>query len=100
MAWHEAWDLTQELLHDPTSRVAAAVAEWTHPISHEAMALLDLYDLLAIVNSGKKKPKPYPRPWDPKPVKHGGTNGRTQEEVRAILAARGPQRDPEVSDGD
>jgi hypothetical protein len=85
MAWHETWDLTAELLRDPTSRVAAAVAEWTHPLSHEGMALRDLYDLLAHVNSGRNKPQPYPRPWDGQQQK---PQKLPRERVQAILAAR------------
>lgn len=102
MAWHETWDLAAELVADPTSRVAAAIADWSHPLSHEGMALRDLYDLLAHANSGRKKPKPYPRPWDPKPKRYGGTS-LPQAQVRAILKARGPQPPPddqEVSRGD
>jgi hypothetical protein len=32
-------------------------------VSREWIVLTQVYDLLAIVNSGKKKPKPYPTPW-------------------------------------
>lgn len=88
MAWHESWHLTRELLTDPTSHAAAAVADWSHPLSREGMALLDLFDLLAIVNSGRRKPRPVPRPWDPKPKRMGKTN-RSRDEVIAILASRG-----------
>lgn len=89
MAWHETWNLTQELVRDPTSHVAASIAEWVHPISHESMVLRDLYDLLAHVNSGRRKPKPYPRPWDPKPKRMGSTGGRNREQVLALLRSRG-----------
>lgn len=86
MAWHETWDLTQELVKDPTSRVAAAVAEWSHPITHESMVLRDLYDLLAIVNSGRTKPRPYPRPWDNR--RNRTKSSLPRERIREILVQR------------
>lgn len=66
MTYGEAWRLTQVLLGDPSSHVAAAVAGWDHPWSWEALALADLYDAFVAVNTPKKKQsaiKKYPRPW-------------------------------------
>jgi hypothetical protein len=76
MSWGEAWDLVLVLLTDPTSRIAAAVNGWAHPLSHEAQAVLDLFDLQNIrtYGRGKGKPKPHPRPWDPRPERYGKTD--------------------------
>lgn len=87
MAWHESWDLTQQLLSDPTSAVHAAVADWAHPTTREALVAADLFDLTASIASGKRQPKPYPRPWDPQPKRMGDTGGRTREQIEAILAS-------------
>lgn len=91
MAWHESWDLSRALIADPSSRVYAAVAGWPYPMSRQEQILADAFDLTAAINSGKRSPKPYPRPWHERPEKYGSTGGRTREEIEAILAAkRGP----------
>lgn len=59
----EAWRLTQQLLRDPSSHVAAAIAGWEHPVSAEWLVLADLYDLTMAVNAKKGTAKAYPRPW-------------------------------------
>lgn len=90
MSWREAWQLTSQLLADPSSRVFAAVAGWPHPWSREAFVLADLYDLLAAAHTDRRyraQLRPYPRP------EHCGRRlGRaTQPQfmIRAALAARG-----------
>lgn len=89
MAWHETWDLSRALMADPTSQTYAALAGWPWPMSREAQILADQFDLTAAINAGKgKTPKPYPRPWHPRPQQYGSTGDRTREEVEAILAAR------------
>lgn len=90
MTWSETWHLVSELLTDPSSHAAAATAGWAHPLSHESIVARDLFDLTAAANSGKRKPKPYPRPWDPQATRVGRAT-LPQAEIRAILAARGPQ---------
>ena len=72
---------------DPSSATAAALAGWTHPISREAVILMDLFDLEHAVNS-KKRPKPHPgRPWRNQSRKQMGKAGtRTNAEVVEILA--------------
>lgn len=67
--------------------MAAAIEGWDHPISREALILMDHFDLDMAVNAGKKKPKPYPRPWKVKGnvQKHGNTGGRSRAEVVKIL---------------
>ena len=91
MPWDEAIRLTQLLRRDPSSWVAAALEGWDFPISREAAATLDLFDLEHIKGAGKKRPKPHGgRPWRSKKVQRfGNTGGRTHEQVRAILRAHG-----------
>jgi hypothetical protein len=88
MSWGETWALTAELAADPSSRVGAAVAGWSHPLDRGAIVTMDLYDLTLRSLSGRREPKPYPRPWDPKPVVLGRPSV-SQAAVRAALAARG-----------
>ena len=61
----EASRLLEQAVSDPASHVGAELRGWGYPVSHEALVLMDLYDLLRAVNSDPKKarPKPYPRPW-------------------------------------
>lgn len=97
MAWHEAWNLTRELLSDPTSRVATATAGWSEPMSREAQVLADLFDLTVGIHAGKRRPRSYPRPWDEGPKRYGKTD-LPRAQVLAILASRGhgvqpPSRD-------
>lgn len=74
--------LVDVLLRDPTSWIHAAVAGWKHPISYEWTVLVALYDLFAQVHSGKKRPKPYPRPWKDPNVK---SRGKARKDARDIL---------------
>lgn len=79
--WEEVVYLTVILLGDPTSWLAAAKGKWSHPIDYNWTIAAATYDLLATVNS-KRKPKPWPRPWEqtekPKAVK-------TRKDAREIL---------------
>ena len=99
MSFREAWSLTQALLRDPSSHIAAAVAGWPHPWSREAFILADLADLTQYGNATRKtaaRLRPYPRPTDPAPTRFGKAT-RSQTEIRAALAARGhetPARTP------
>jgi len=91
MPYSEAWLLTQSLLGDPTSHVAAAVAGWEHPWSWEAMALADLYDATVAAATDKRhrsRIKKYPRPWPDGDTRRYRPTV-SQEQVRAALAARG-----------
>lgn len=92
MSWAEAWFLTMELAGDPSSRVGARMADWSHPMSREGMAVMDLFDVTVRVNSGKKSPQPYPRPWDPKVM--GAIKTLTQPQILAALTARGHGSNP------
>jgi hypothetical protein len=93
MSWGEAYRLTEQLSIDPASAVGAALAGWEHPVSREALAVMNLFDLMHMVawgQGGRKgpKPKPHPRPWAdrmtsrPKPTV-------SQEEVLAALRMAG-----------
>lgn len=85
MTYGEAWRLTEQLLLEPSSHVAAAIAEWPRPISYEAITLADLFDLLMAVNKDPKKTAaPYPRPWDEKPKGMG--TAMSPEQYRALRA--------------
>lgn len=70
------------LVSDPTSWLQAARNNWSHPIDYNWTIAAATYDLLATVNS-KRKPKPWPRPWDDnnrrKPLK------KPRKDARAIL---------------
>jgi hypothetical protein len=85
MDWAEAWRLTLILVADPTSQVCAAMSAWKHPLSWEGIALRDLYDLQH-QSKAKRKPKPYPRPWDVEPTKHGTGSQLTPEQFEALRA--------------
>lgn len=79
--WREGLQLISILLQDPSSWTSANIREWTHPATHEAIALYAIYDIHAQVNS-KHKPKPYPRPW----ASAGSVKGNTRTDAREILS--------------
>lgn len=87
MSWSEALRLTRALALDPTSHVAAAVAGWRHPWSHEAIVLANLYDLQHKIAAGKRTPKPHARPWDAQERKFGGGARLSKARLRALLDA-------------
>lgn len=70
---------------DPSSAVAAAIEGWSHPISREALILMDQYDLDATVaTGGKRKLKPYRRPWtsdQPEGERIGNPGTSTRKEL-------------------
>jgi hypothetical protein len=74
--------LTERLAKDTSSEVGAALAGWQYPASRQALAIFDLYD--ATANAHFKKPKPYPRPWDPAPKRYGNAS-LSIDELRAVL---------------
>lgn len=73
-------------MRDTSSRLQAAVADWDYPVTREAIALMDLFDLQHSSKS-KRKPKPYPRPWPANKKKYGGkkTVQRSAAQTLAIL---------------
>lgn len=66
MGWDEALRMTLILRRDTTSQIAVAIEGWQHPISRDALAILDLYDATVAVNTDpKKRPKPHAgRPFE------------------------------------
>ncbi|MFG3338724.1 hypothetical protein [Glycomyces sp. NPDC048151] len=94
VSWHEAWLLTEQLLADPTSHLAAALAGWDYPASREALALADLWDLTVAVNTDKRKRGKAERYVRPFPLRDKARSTKpqvSQDAVRAALAARGHQ---------
>jgi hypothetical protein len=90
MTCGEALRLIDRLWSDPSSALAASAAGWDFPMSREAMASLDLYDLQVAMHTPKGKPLQLHqgRPYDTKPQKTrhmGNTDGRTNAEVIDIL---------------
>lgn len=84
MSWGEAYRLTEVLLADPSSPVAAAVYEWKMPVSPEWLVLADIWDALS--HRVYKNPKPYQRPFARTST---GRKMRPQREIRKSLARRG-----------
>ena len=85
MDWGEAWRLLGLLLVDPEAQITAALAGWSHPIARSDITMRALYDLQHITKV-KKKPKPYPRPWDAKPKRVGAGVSLSIDEFKAIKA--------------
>ncbi len=83
VSWAECVYLVTVLIRDPSSWLSTAVNNWHHPITYEWAALAAIYDLLAQVYS-KRKPKPYPRPWDGS--NGAGRKGTPRRDAREILA--------------
>lgn len=93
LSWREAWGLVERLALDPASHLCAAINGWDYPLSREAMALADLYDLTAVANTDKRHRrslKPYRRPWKNTKGRRSKTPAVDQAAVRAALDARKP----------
>lgn len=82
--WSEVVYLVSVLIRDPSSWLQTSLNGWHHPVSYEWAALAAQYDLHAQVNS-KRKPKPYPRPWDTGQGS-GKRKGTVRADARDILA--------------
>lgn len=96
MSWGEVIRLLTILRQDPGSQFCASLERWTHAASREWTMLAQLYDLQHMSKS-KKKPDPWPRPWDKgkgSTTRHGNAAGRTRGEVVAILNAHGHNLPP------
>lgn len=90
--WREAVALMIELVHDPTSRLAVAIAGWDHPWSTESAILADVYDLMQYANTERKhrsRVEPYPRPYRTDGKARSKRPTVSQATIRAALAARG-----------
>jgi hypothetical protein len=96
MSWGEVLRLLTILRADPSSMIAAAMEGWTHPVSREALILMDHFDLdMRVATGDKKKAPPHPgRPWSQSAKTtqhHGKVGGRSRAEVVAILNTHGHQ---------
>ena len=80
--WNEVVYMVAVLMSDPTSWLQASKHNWSHPIDYNWTLAAATYDLLATVNS-KKKPKPWPRPWNDGTQKK--TVSKIRRDARAIL---------------
>lgn len=92
MSWGEGVRLVRLLAKDPTSQTCVAIQGLDHPITREALALYDLYDLTGLIHAGKKfdlHTRPFKVEGKRDVQRHGNTGGRTREEVIAILNAHG-----------
>lgn len=83
MGWDEALRMFKILGADPTTQIAAALSKWEHPASWEFLALADLFDV-QLRSKSKRKPKPYRRPWDKRPVVHGRGSAVSVEQWRRM----------------
>jgi hypothetical protein len=93
MSWGEVWRLTQILVTDPSSHLAASVAGWDFPVERGWLVAADMYDAFVSANTPKgRKTKPYPRPWQSKDRNRFGRATRPQHEIFAALRARGHGR--------
>lgn len=88
MSWGEAYRLTQILVQDPSSHVAASLAGLEYPITRVDLVLRDLYDLTHAIAAGKKRPKPYPRP-EVKKKRVQPDKSVTQDQIVAALRMAG-----------
>lgn len=86
----EALHLLKALLSMPESRLRAAAAGWTYPVTREWTAIMNLLDAFNRANSKRGKAQPQPRPWpDQTKTKIGGRNKkRTPSEVWRTLYGR------------
>lgn len=89
MDWGRAAGLFGILRADPSSAIAAALEGWDHPVSREALIMMDQFDLDHTVAAGGKKVDPHPgRPWERKQADRGlKPHGMTPGEARAALRA-------------
>lgn len=84
MSWGEAIRLTEILLVDPSSMLAAVREQWKYPVTRAEAVLMDLYDLEHRVNS-RTKPQPYQRPWETRQKRQRGKTDMTRQQVVAVL---------------
>lgn len=81
---HELVDrLLRVATREPSSHLFAARNHWAFPVTREWIAQVDTLDAFLQANSGKHKPKPYPRPWNDK--KSIGYTTLTPAEAKVAL---------------
>lgn len=94
ISWLEAAYLVGMLVRHTDSWTHAVVAEWDYPVSREWVVAAHTFDLLATVNSGKKKPKAYPAPWPDSNVnKIGSKKPQNTDRVLSMLEQMNPTKD-------
>lgn len=93
MTFGEAWRLLHMLLADPSSWVTAAVTGWDYPVTRADLTMRELYDLQH-TSKAKRKPAPFPRPWDKQPQRVGAGTSLTIAEFRAIKERLRASTDP------
>lgn len=94
VSYSEAMLLVMMLIRDQSSWTYAALAGWTSPATPEFVVLTEVWNLLAAVNSGKKKPKPYPTPWaDANTKRLGKTRVSRDEAIRRLNTMNPPKGD-------
>jgi hypothetical protein len=96
MEYGEAVRLVGLLAGDPSTRLAAALNEWTAPRSLEWLVLADLFD--AFVRANYKQPQRYPRPFLDGAAKHRGKTDLPRADVIDLLNRHGHQFDPETQE--
>lgn len=78
--------LVRVSMRQPSSWLFAAHNGWEYPVSREWMVTADLVDAFMRANAGKRKPKPYPRPWKDNSKTRMGSTKLSPLEARALLA--------------
>lgn len=87
----EAARLAEILREDPSSAISAVLRGWEHPVSREALVLMDVFDLNHMVAAGGKKVKPHAgRPGQQgRKVEKRGKTTLSREEALALLRSAG-----------
>lgn len=70
---------------EPSSHLFAAQNGWDFPVSRQWIAQVDALDAFLQANSGRRKPKPYPRPWKDNNTNRLGKTTLAPAEARAVL---------------
>ena len=90
ITWRETVQLVTILLRDPSSWLQASARNWKHPASYEWTMLASIFDAQVMANS-KKKPKPFPRPWQNTANRTGGKTRLPRHLVMERLALMNPK---------
>lgn len=86
MSWREAWVLTSEILRDPDSHTAAAIAGWAFVPGSVQRVGTDVFEAYINANRGKNTtPFRAQRPWTKASPKAAGRVSDEDREQRARL---------------
>lgn len=72
-------------LRDTSSWLFAVVNNWEFPVSREWMVAADHFDAFVRSKSGRRKPKPYPRPWKNADATKIGSTKLSPKAARELL---------------